>query len=73
MTQAEYMQTIDVSGYESLNQLQDYLPSNYWIDYARDDGTAVVRGFDRAGWTAAGYVVPRLQSGLIVATLRERD
>lgn len=63
------LKTIEAQGYSSLNQLSDYLPANYWIDFARDDGTAIIRGHDKAGWTAEGYVIPRLNSGLIAAKL----
>ena len=47
-----------------------YLPSNYKIA----DRTAdhyIVTGEDHAGWTAEGYVIPRLQSGWLTAVLSE--
>jgi len=47
-----------------------YLPSNYKIA----DRTAdhyIVTGEDHLGWTAEGYVIPRLQSGWLTAVLSE--
>ena len=47
-----------------------YLPANYTIA----DRTAdhyIVTGEDYLGWTAEGYVIPRLQSGWITAVLSE--
>ena len=45
--------------------VRQYLPSNYNAE--EFDGLIVIGGTDRAGWTLDGYVIPRLQSGLIVA------
>lgn len=66
------LKTIEVANYRDINALADYLPANYWIDYVRDTErgpVAIVRGRDSAGWTADGYVIPRLRSGLIAARL----
>ena len=50
-----------------------YLPSNYSVTRAwlRGDGTAtvLVEGEDSAGWTAEGYVIPRLASGWYTAKI----
>lgn len=54
----------------SLRTVQSYLPSNFEARYFEDAtlGTVIlIEGFDRAGWTLDGYVIPRLASGLIVA------
>lgn len=48
-----------------LATVKRYLPSNYQA--LQIDGLIVIGGTDRAGWTLDGYVLPRLQSGLIVA------
>jgi hypothetical protein len=62
-------------------RLNAYLPANYHIvpgtaaiSSVHGGGTQLVariEGRDRAGWTLDGYVIPRLQSGLIYA--REVD
>ena len=50
---------------DRLQQVQDYLPSNY---NAHDlDGAIIISGYDSHGWTLDGYVIPRLSSGLIPA------
>ena len=50
----------------SIGTVRAYLPSNY---SARMDGDAIlIAGRDDHGWTLSGYVIPRLASGLIVAT-----
>jgi len=52
-----------------------YLPSNYSVARAwvmGDGNVAVlVEGEDNAGWTAEGYVIPRLASGLYTAKIVE--
>jgi hypothetical protein len=49
----------------SLETVQRYLPANY---IAREvSGQVVILGNDNAGWTLDGYVIPRLQSGMIGA------
>lgn len=45
------------------DRLVAYLPSNYWP--TRFGGVDGVLGFDVAGWTLDGYVIPRCASGLI--------
>lgn len=57
-----------------LNTIRNYLPANY--EAYESNGTIhgnviLIEGYDRAGWTLDGYVIPRLGSGLIVA--REVD
>lgn len=52
-----------------------YLPQNYrvlCVGQAEEHGTnsvVYVIGEDNAGWTAEGYVIPRLASGMMNATL----
>lgn len=53
-------------------RVQAFLPRNYQIIGLVSDleGTPtglLVAGSDSAGWTAEGYVIPRLYSGLIAA------
>jgi len=53
-------------------QLWQYLPRNYEIigpDFG-EPGKPVylIAGEDNAGWTLDDYVIPRLASGLIIAT-----
>jgi hypothetical protein len=43
-----------------------YLPANYSV-VGGEDGAVIVEGQDSAGWTAEGYVIPRLSSGLMTA------
>jgi len=45
-----------------------YLPRDYRVT-GEDADTIYVAGHDRAGWTAHDYVIPRLASGLITATI----
>lgn len=46
------------------DRVEAYLPDNYQVTEESSD-SCVIRGEDRAGWTLDGYVLPRLQSGLI--------
>jgi len=53
-----------------LPTVQQYLPANFTA--CESSGTIhgdciEISGYDRAGWTLDGYVIPRLASGLIVA------
>ena len=43
-----------------------YLPANFVVAESPDADTALVAGFDNAGWGRDTYVLPRLASGLIV-------
>ena len=54
-------------------QLWQYLPQNYEViggDFGDDPAKPVylIVGYDSAGWTLDDYVIPRLSSGLIIAT-----
>lgn len=56
--------------------VRGYLPGNYeaFLEECVDasvDPYIEIEGYDRAGWTLEGYVIPRLASGLICA--KERD
>lgn len=44
-----------------------YMPDNYSVRQD-DEGELLIEGYDYAGWTLAGYVIPRLASGCIFAT-----
>jgi hypothetical protein len=44
-----------------------YLPGNYRV-LGTVDGQKVIAGRDRAGWTLECYVIPRLASGLYLAS-----
>lgn len=62
----------------SLEHVQNYLPVGYSAKIESLPGNQagktsnamriVIRGYDFCGWTLHGYVIPRLASGLIVAT-----
>ena len=68
--------TVDVPATEvatdTAERVAQYLPSNYevvgWEAY-RTRSVVFVKGTDVAGWTADGYVIPRLASGLLTATV----
>lgn len=49
-----------------LDEVEPFLPGNYSAKLV--DGVVMIKGFDKAGWTLDGYVIPRLSSGCIVAT-----
>jgi hypothetical protein len=51
-----------------LDTVKDYLPSNYTASWDSLREGVVISGIDDHGWTLDGYVIPRLMSGLIVAT-----
>jgi len=63
------MITIEVSSDKaSREEVSAYLPNNYRLtQWVTEDGDYIVQGIDHAGWTAEGYVIPRLQSGWIFA------
>jgi len=56
-----------VKNAESAKKLYRYMPANYVI-LGGIDGEYLIGGYDEAGWTLDGYVIPRLASGLIWAT-----
>lgn len=53
-------------GKAELLQVQNYLPHNYKA-YSGFNDCILIEGYDNAGWTLHGYVIPRLSSGLIFA------
>lgn len=55
-----------VLGDVSAEKVADYLPGNFKAFRRKD--FVEIEGYDRAGWTLEDYVIPRLASGLIVAT-----
>ena len=58
--------TAVVLGDEPAEKIASYLPANFRA-FQRKEHVEIV-GYDKAGWTLDGYVIPRLASGLIVAT-----
>lgn len=55
---------------DDLDAIRSYLPANFTAH--ESSGTIFgdvieIEGFDRAGWSLDGYVIPRLASGLISA------
>jgi len=62
----------------SEEHVQNYLPQGYNAKKEPLPGNQagktsnamriVIRGYDLEGWTLSGYVIPRLASGMIVAT-----
>lgn len=63
---------------DSVETIERYLPGNYsvagTVELTVDESLllngkyAVIEGRDKSGWTLDDYVIPRLASGLIVAT-----
>ena len=54
----------------TLESIRSYLPHNFTAHESSGTihGDAIlIEGYDRAGWTLDGYVIPRLGSGLIFA------
>ena len=58
---------VDLAGTRgiTLKLIQDYLPTNYTAEQVGD--TVKISGYDNAGWTLDGYVIPRLRSTLVSA------
>ena len=55
---------------DTAERVARYLPANYEVvgtETYRKRSEVLVRGTDVAGWTAEGYVIPRLASGLLSA------
>lgn len=48
------------------SEVAAYMPSNYKVIHEAPEAIYIA-GEDRAGWTLDGYVIPRLQSGMIYA------
>lgn len=58
--------TNDMGKKPEAERIARYLPSNYQA-VQQPDGSVLIVGTDRAGWTLHDYVIPRLASGLIRA------
>lgn len=64
-----------MGGADSLAQVAAYLPDGYKvtahyvraINAAKHGEVLIISGEDKGGWTLDGYVIPRLESGLIFA------
>lgn len=62
-----------VRGARRVEEVLAYLPDNYGLmeSWQEENGprrarlVVVIGGYDRAGWTLDGYVLPRLASGLL--------
>jgi hypothetical protein len=55
---------------QELARVRNYLPRNFVAFLSADGGelgAVRISGYDNAGWTLQGYVIPRLASGLIFA------
>ena len=68
--------TVDVPAVDDVEataeRVAQYLPANYEVvgtEEYRTRSVVFVKGTDVAGWTAADYVLPRLASGLLTATV----
>lgn len=48
--------------------VSQYLPANYEVSGVHDDGTVVISGTDRFGWSMDDYIIPRLRSALMTVT-----
>jgi hypothetical protein len=55
-----------IKGETDLERVAAFMPSNYSC-FPNHAGEIFIVGFDEAGWTLDGYVIPRLASGLIIA------
>lgn len=62
----QQQRTAAVLGDETAEKIEGYLPANFKA--FQREGYVEIVGYDKAGWTLDGYVIPRLASGLIVAT-----
>ena len=71
-TNGENMLLIVKGKYAKVSTVGAYLPENYSVT-GGTDGEVIVEGKDNAGWTAEGYVIPRLRSGMMYATIVERS
>jgi hypothetical protein len=58
--------------YAKVSTVGAYLPENYSVT-GGTDGEVIVEGKDDAGWTAEGYVIPRLASGMMYASIVEQS
>ena len=60
------LRTAAVLGDEPAEKIASFLPANFRA--FQHEGYVEIVGYDDAGWTLDGYVIPRLASGLIIAT-----
>lgn len=60
---------VRTDGQPNLETVRRYMPSNYTASLCEINGDThiLIKGKDNAGWTLDGYVIPRLQSGIIWA------
>ena len=62
--------TVSPGHHVTLESIRSYLPHNFNACEATcstHGSILLIEGYDRAGWTLDGYVIPRLGSGLIFA------
>lgn len=57
-------------GSDPCHVVSAYLPDNYQASRHTNSETDIIKivGYDHAGWTLDGYVIPRLASAMIFAT-----
>ena len=67
-TEQEVTIRVDVRDHHTPNEVVSLLPSNYRVVRVIGDDI-IVKGRDHLGWTAEGYVIPRLGSALLHATV----
>lgn len=58
---------VGVVGSAEIDRVRAYMPANYHVIDRGADKAPMIEGYDHAGWTLDGYVLPRLASGLIFA------
>jgi hypothetical protein len=62
------MERIAIVRTSAPTQVAAYLPSNYEVVGITPAGHVVIAGVDKAGWTMNDYVIPRLASGMHIAS-----
>ena len=67
MSEQRTRRAVVTGGWDTIRQLEAYMPSNYRVISRGADMSPIIEGHDVAGWTLDGYVIPRLASGLIFA------
>ena len=63
---------VAIRGSDTMETVSAYLPSNYRV-LGKQGDDILICGIDNHGWTMDGYVIPRLASGMMIATEFELD
>lgn len=58
---------VQVQGRDTAKTVANYLPQNYKV-IGHDGDSVLIGGTDNHGWTLDAYVIPRLGSGMMIAT-----